>query len=229
MGATPEVARQLPSASLRTIRWSVLLPVGALGAAIVRSSTGDHGDPVAIGMPLATTLLGIWLCLLFEDPAHEVTGSLPTPLWVRRAVRAWIAVAVAACVWFAIAWIGPLTGPTAPMTAMAGAVAVVSMACAAMAGRLVTPGRSGVVAAVAMVWIVLVLPIALALVLDRPLSIDPSAPPLGSVATYWSTICGAAAVALVVAHRDPARPPLRALVRPSPARLADPAPSSSAR
>jgi hypothetical protein len=229
MGIRLQVAQQLPRTSLRTIRWSVLLPVGALGAAIVRSSTSEHGDPVAIGMPLATTLLGVWLCLLFEDPAHEVTGSLPTPVWVRRAVRGWIAIGATACIWFAIAWIEPLTGPTAPMATMAGAVVVVSMACAAMAGRLVTPGRSGVVAAVAMVWIVLVLPIALALTLDRPLSIDPSAPPLGSVATYWSSICGAAAVALVVAHRDPARPPLRALVRPSPARLADPAPSSSAR
>ena len=107
----------LPTA--RTIPWPALVVAVALAWAIVRLGIRDGLDPRVVALPVATTLLGAWLCLLFEDRAFELTRPSPTPLWLRRGVRVAIALPPVAAAWLAVTWIGPLTGPTAPMAEMA--------------------------------------------------------------------------------------------------------------
>lgn len=200
---------QLALPSARTIPWPALAVAAALAWAIVRLGVRDGLDPRLVALPVATTLLGAWLCLLFEDRAFELTRPSPTPLWLRRGVRVAIALPPVAAAWLAVTWIGPLTGPTAPMAEMAIATGVAALACAATATRAVSPERSGVPAAGALIGIVLLLPIALALVLDRPVGVDPAHPPLGTALTYWASVTVGSLVLLVAAHRDPARRPLR--------------------
>lgn len=193
----------------RTIRWIPLGVIVTLGAWVVRSGARDGADPATIALPIATTMLGLWLCLLFEDAAGEIVGPTPVSLWRRRAVRVAIATPAVAAAWFAFTWLGPLHGPTPPMTAMAVVVVVSSLACAAVATRFVSPARSGMVAAVGLIGTVLVQPILLALVFDRPILIDPARVPIGGPLTYWTGLLVGAGAVLVLAQRDPALPGFR--------------------
>lgn len=211
--------------SLRTIRWIPLGAIVALGGWVVWSGAREEGNPAAIALPIATTMLGLWLCLLFEDAASEIAAPSPVPLWLRRAIRITIAAPPVAAAWFAFTWLGPLHGPTPPMAAMVAAVIVVALACAAATTRFVSSTRSGPVAAVALIGVVLVLPILLARVFERPISIDPSRVVLGDPLTYWASTIAVAAAVLVLAHRDPAVRGFRASIRAPSRRPLPPVPA----
>ncbi|MEX1264815.1 MAG: hypothetical protein WEE66_12950 [Actinomycetota bacterium] len=211
--------------SLRTIRWIPLGAIVALGGWVVWSGAREEGNPAAIALPIATTMLGLWLCLLFEDAASEIAAPSPVPLWLRRAIRITIAAPPVAAAWFAFTWLGPLHGPTPPMAAMVAAVIVVALACAAATTRFVSSTRSGPVAAVALIGFVLVLPILLARVFERPISIDPSRVVLGDPLTYWASTIAVAAAVLVLAHRDPAVRGFRASIRAPSRRPLPPVPA----
>lgn len=203
-GVRAAVARLLVRPSARTARWPAFLVVVPLGAFVVRQGARDGGDPSTIALPIATTLLGAWLCLAFEDAAAQVTSPVPAPLALRRAVRASITVSAATLAWFAITFIGPLSGPTRPMTQMYGVVAIVALACAALAARAIASERSGIAAIFGLIGTIVALPIVLGLVFDRPVAIDPSRVPIGNSSSYWATMAVLAAVVLAFAHRDPA-------------------------
>jgi hypothetical protein len=190
--------RLLIRPSARTIRWTSFVVVAATGALIVWTGGRKEGNPATVALPVATTLLCVWLCFLFEDLAAETTAASATPLLFRRAVRAAIAVPSIASVWFAYTWIGPLAGPTADMTGAFGAGIALTLAAAAVAVRLVGPGRSGLEAAAAVVFVLLVMPVAI----GRPPSVDPGQPPFGDPLTYWSAIALASCAVLVFAHLD---------------------------
>ena len=213
------VARLLVWPSMRTERWPTFGLVTLLAAAVVREGGRDGGDPSTIALPVATTMLGAWLCFAFEDAAAQVTSPSPTPLTLRRAVRASIAVAAATLAWFAYTWIGPLDGPTWPMTAMFAGVALVALACAALTARVIPSERSGIAAVCGVVGATVALPFVLALALGRPIAIDPSRVPVGDPASYWAAVTAVAVVALVLAHRDPALPGPFAWLRSRPGRL----------
>jgi hypothetical protein len=154
-------------------------------------------DPATVALPIATTLLCVWLCFLFEDAAAETTDTTATPLALRRAVRAGIAAPALACVWFALTWIGPLDGPSAVMVGSFGAQLVLAMACAAVATLVFGRTRNGLQAGGAVTFVTIVLP----LWLGDPPSIDPSSPLVGSPLSYWSAIAIVSAVVLLWANR----------------------------
>ena len=193
-----EQGRLLLRPSARTIRWASFVVIAAIGALVVWSGAHKGGNPATVTLPVATTLLCVWLCFLFEDLAAETTASSATPLLFRRAVRAAIVVPPIAAVWFAYTWIGPLTGPTATMVGSFAAGITFTLAAAAVAVRSLGSGRSGLAAAVGVVFILLVLPAAF----GRPPSVDPALPPFGNPLTYWSTVALASAAVLALAHLD---------------------------
>ena len=193
-----EQGRLLLTPSARTIRWASFVVIAAIGALVVWSGTHKGANPATVALPVATTLLCVWLCFLFEDLAAETTSSSATPLLFRRAVRAAIAVPPIAAVWFAYTWIGPLTGPTATMVGSFAAEITLALAATAVAVRLVGSGGSGLAAGVGVVFILLVVPVAF----GRPPSVDPSLPPFGNPFTYWSTVALASAAVLALAHLD---------------------------
>ena len=198
------VAVSLLWPAVRTMRWVPLGVITALGVWVVRSGAREGGDPATIALPVATMMLGIWLCLLFEDPAADVTAPSPVPLWRRRAVRVTLAVPAYAATWFACTWVGALDGPTGPMAGMALGVGAVAIAAASVTTRVVAPSRSGPVAAVVLVGVIVAMPVVVALVLGRPASIDPALVPVGDPATYWSSTVAIALVVTLAANRDPA-------------------------
>jgi hypothetical protein len=212
-GLTGSVSRPLSRPAGRTIRWVPLGGIMAVGVWVIRSGARGGSDPATIALPIATTMLGVWLCFLFEDEAAEITGPSPVPLWRRRAVLAAIATPVVAGVWFGFTWVGPLHGPTPSMAVMAVAIDVVALASAAVATRLVSKARSGPAAAAGLIGAVLMVPILLGVVFERPIAIDPSQVPIGNPATYWMSVIGVATAVLVVAHRDPSLPSVRVSVR----------------
>jgi hypothetical protein len=57
------VAVSLLWPAVRTMRWVPLGVITALGAWVVRSGAREGGDPATIALPVATMMLGIWLCL----------------------------------------------------------------------------------------------------------------------------------------------------------------------
>ena len=181
--------------SARTIRWGSFPVIAGLAMLVVWSGQRKGGNPAAVALPVATALLCVWLCFLFDDPAAETTAGGPTPLLFRRAIRVAIAVPVVATVWFACTWIGPLEGPTAAMVGSFVAEAIVALAAAALVVRFVGAG-SGLLAAGAVVIVTLILPVAF----GRPPSVDPARPPWGEPASYWTVVAVLAVVVLVVAH-----------------------------
>lgn len=194
-----EQGRLLIRPSARTIRWASFAVIAALGALVVWTGGRKAGNPASVALPIATTLLCVWLCFLFEDLAAETTSASATPLRFRRAVRATIAVPATAAAWYGYTWIGPLSGPTAVMLGSFGAQIALTLAAAAAAARLTDPGRHGLVAGGAVVFVTLVLPVAV----GRPPSVDPAMPPFGSPATYWAAIAIVSVLVLVLAHLGP--------------------------
>lgn len=182
----------------RTIRWASFAAVGIMGALIVWSGGRKAGDPATVALPVATTLLCVWLGFLFEDLVAETTAVSATPLWFRRAIRAAIAVPAIGALWFAYTWIAPLDGPTAAMLGSFCAEIAITLAAAAVAVRTVGPPRSGLVAAAALVLVTLVLPVSL----GHPPSVDPSSPPFGEPLTYWTALTVASCAVLALVHLD---------------------------
>jgi hypothetical protein len=191
--------RSLVAPSARTIRWGAFPVLAGLAPLVVWSAARKGGDPTRIALPVATTLLCLWLCFLFDDPASETTGGGPTPLAFRRVIRVAIAVPAVAIAWFACTWIGPLAGPTEAMGASFAAEVMVALAAAPVVVRLVGNG-GGLLAAAVVVMIALILPVAV----GRPPSVDPASPPVGEPAAYWIAIALVALAVLAIAHRDPA-------------------------
>ncbi|MEX0754896.1 MAG: hypothetical protein WD556_07220 [Actinomycetota bacterium] len=68
-------------------------------------------------------------------------------------------------------------------------------------------------AATGMVLVLFGTPIALAVILDRPISIDPVRAPAGGTSAYWTGMLAVAALTLLFAHRDPSRRGVIASVR----------------
>jgi hypothetical protein len=193
-----EQGRLLLAPSARTIRWTSFVVIAATGALVVWAGGRKAGNPATVALPIATTLLCVWLCFLFEDLAAETTAGSATPLLFRRAVRAAIALPSIAAVWFAYTWIGPLAGPTAAMVGAFAAEIALTLAAAAVAVRFMGSGMSGLGAAAAVVFILLVLPPAI----GRPPSVDPAQPPFGDPFTYWSAVALASCAVLALAHLD---------------------------
>jgi hypothetical protein len=190
--------RLLIRPSARTIRWTSFTMIAATGGLVVWTAARDQGDPTPVALPIASALLCVWLCFLFEDLTAETTASSATPLLFRRALRAAIAVPAVATVWFAYAWIGPSAGPTSHVTKAFVASIALSLAAGATAVRLSDSGRGGFAAAAVVVFILLVLPVAI----GRPPSIDPARPPLGEPLAYWSAITIISCAVLALAHLD---------------------------
>jgi len=208
-GARETVAVNLLWPAVRTIRWVPLGVITALSVWVVHAGGRDGGDPATVELPVATTMLGIWLCLLFEDAAAAIVGPSPVPLWRRRAARVMVSVPAYTVIWFACTWVGPLHGPTGSMVGMAVGVGAVAIAAASASTRMVASTRSGPVAAVALVGAIVAVPVVIALVLVRTVVIDPAMVPVGGPFTYWSCLVAIAVAVTVVANRDPALPGLR--------------------
>ena len=198
LGLRRAQGRLLVRPSARTIRWASFAVIAAADALIVWTGTRKEGNPATVALPVATTLLCVWLCFLFEDLAAETTAASATPLLFRRAVRAAMAVPAVVAVWFASTWIGPLSGPTAAMAGAFGAGIALSLAAAAVVERLAGPGRSGMGAAGIVVFVLIVAPVAF----GRPPSVDPALPPLGDPITYWSAVAIASCAVLALVHLD---------------------------
>ena len=190
--------RLLITPSARTIRWASFTVIATTGGLVVWAGAREAGNPAPVALPVASALLCVWLCFLFEDLAAETTASAATPLLFRRALRAAIAVPAVAAVWFAYTWIGPPAGPTAHMVKAGVAGIALSLAAGAIAVCFADSGRGGLAAAGVVVFILLVLPVAI----GRPPSIDPAHPPVGDPLTYWSAITIGSCVVLAVAQLD---------------------------
>jgi hypothetical protein len=203
-GLRETIALSLLWPAVRTMRWVPLGVIAALGAWVVRSGAREQGDPAATALPVATIMLGVWLCLLFEDAAADITGPSPVPLWRRRAVKVAVAVPVFAASWFALTWVGPLHGPTWAMTGMAVGVGAVAVAAASVTTRVVVSARSGPVAAVVLVGVIVAMPVVIAIALGRPATIDPDRVPVGDPRSYWTSVIVLALVVSLPANRDPA-------------------------
>ena len=199
--------------SARTMPWLPFVAIVSLAVAVVHEGVRDGRDPGAVALPMATTMLGVWLCLTFDDQAAELVSPAPSPIWVRRAVRTSISVPAAAAAWLGFTFIGPLQGPTGPMAAMFAAVSLLALAFAAIARRALSTDRAGIAAAFGLVGVTIALPFVLGLALERPIAIDPARVVLGKPASYWSAAIGIAIMLLGLAHRDPAMPGFLARLR----------------
>lgn len=212
-GTRRVVGGLLLAPSTRTMRWLPLAVIVSLGVAVVRQGARDGGDPAAVALPIATTMLGVWLCLTFDDEAAEIAAPAPSPLWLRHAARASVSLPAATAVWLGLSFIGPLHGPTGPSAGMLAAVSMLGLAFAAVASRSLRTDRAGIAAAFGLVGVTIALPFVLGLALERPIAIDPSRVVLGRPASYWSAATGIAIVLLGLAHRDPAMPGFLARLR----------------
>ncbi|HEY6567939.1 MAG TPA: hypothetical protein VI341_10525 [Actinomycetota bacterium] len=173
--------------------------VSGAGALIVWAGAREEGDPTPVALPIATALLCVWLCFLFEDLAAETVGASPTPLAFRRALRVAVAVPATVLMWLAFTWLGTSARPTVQMVGSMLAGIALSLAAGAVTVPLTDSNRGGYAAIAIVVFVLLVLPVAI----GRPPSIDPATPPLGDPFTYWAAITSCSCVVLALAHMPP--------------------------
>jgi hypothetical protein len=191
--------RQLWRTELRLQPRTLLVTTLVLGAAWAVGSRLDTAFERSL-LAVATTIA---LSTVLDDVAAAMTAASPTPLVVRRSVRAVVAVAVLAVPWAVIGLaVGPLRGPfadTAPWWADAlvwAAMAASQLALAAVrGGGRSGPGSTGPGVILALAWIALT---------GAP-RIHERLEPVSDHVVPWVVVLAAGVAVFLAASSDPCR------------------------
>jgi hypothetical protein len=193
------------------MRWGPFAAAAGLGLAVVavpavlsvRVTTG----PLITLLRVAAACGALGVAFLLDDPSTRTIPTVPTSRLVRHAVRAAIALPVAAT-WWAATLVVSTTGvkapvahalPRAALTVEAAALVAIAFVLAASGLRVNTDGTAGPLAAPALlvllagVWF---LPYKVALVLA------PTDPHWSAAHRRWAALLAVAVIGFVWASRD---------------------------
>jgi hypothetical protein len=200
----------------RAMNWSPLAVAMGLGLAIVLVprilSDRLAAAQLTTLLRLAAACGALGVAFLLDDPATRSISTVPTSRLIRHAVRAGIAVPVAAAGWaaaLAVSTLGAHAGMTAAvprgaLTLEAAALAAVALGLAAGGSRLSTDGSAGTLAAPALLillGIVWFMPHRVALILA------PTDPLWTSAHRRWAALLLAAVTVFICASRESSPPP----------------------
>lgn len=223
---------ELVRPTARTIRWAPLVAAVLVAFIQVFVQTRDVCLPAGacvgtearvLALRIATIFLALGAAFVLDDPTEETTGHLPTPRWLRRAVRVGLVAPVVGLTWALLvsvamrSAVAPDPFPTAALTLELATLVIAALALSAASARFVPEGMGGVAAGPILLGLVAAghyLPTRLAVFL-----LGPQAPRWHAAHDIWRVLLFIAIAALLFVSRDPWRRPLRSFggsVRPRP-------------
>jgi fluoroquinolone transport system permease protein len=231
-GGRLEQIGELVRPTARTIRWSPLL--GAIVVAFIQVfvQTRETCPPTnacvgpearVLALRIAAIFLALGTAFVLDDPTEETTGHLPTPRWLRRAVRVGLVAPVVALTWALLLPLAMRSSvdtnpfPTAAVTLELATLVIAALALSVASARFVPEGMGGIAAGPILLGLIAAahyLPERLAVFL-----LDPQTPRWHSAHDVWRVLLLIAVAALALVSRDPWRRPLRSFggsVRPRP-------------
>jgi hypothetical protein len=231
-GGRLEQIGELVRPTARIIRWSPLL--GAIGVAFIQVfvQTRDVCPPTTpcvgpearvLALRIAALFIALGAAFVLDDPTEETTGHLPTPRWLRRAVRVGLVAPVVALTWALLIPLAMRSSvatdpfPSGALTVELATLVIGVLAISAASARFVPEGMGGIAAGPILLGLVAAahyLPERLAVFL-----LDPQAPRWHAAHDVWRVLLLIAIAALLFVSRDPWRRPLRSFggsVRPRP-------------
>ncbi|TMK86725.1 MAG: hypothetical protein E6G44_02335 [Actinobacteria bacterium] len=221
-GARVEHVGELLRPTIRAMRWTPPLTAACLAFVQVFVQTRDVCPPSApcvgpevrvLALRIAAILLALGTSFILDDPTEDTTAHLPTPLWLRRAVRVGLAAPLLAVTWALLvplamrSSVDPRPFPTGALTLELAALTIWALAVSASSARFVPEGMGGVAAGPILLGLV-----AAANYLPRRMALfvlDPQDPRWQGAHDLWRLVLFAAIATLLVASRDPGRASLR--------------------
>jgi len=217
-GRRLEQVGELLRPTARVIRWSPLLVACGLAFIQVFVQTRDVCPPSnpcigqearVLALRIAAILIALGAAFALDDPTEETTGHLPTPRWLRRAVRVGLVAPVVILTWALLislalrSSIDPDPFPTGALTLELATLVSASLAISAASARFVPEAMGGVAAGPLLLGLVggaYFLPSKAALFL-----LDPHAERWRAAHDVWRVLLLIAVAALAFVSRDPWR------------------------
>jgi hypothetical protein len=198
----------LTPATLRAGQWLPVLPAGALALLAVELAAGTPQAGL-VALRSAAVALALGAAFLLDDPAAELLGCSPTPLWSRRLPRIGVPLPLLGLLWAAVLGRSGLAAiPVGDLTLELAGMLTVTLALAACAGRYTGDGMGGRAGGPGLLVLV---PLAWQARMWAGLPGDP----LWTLAhRRWLAAQVASAALLLWASLDPGRWPLRARLQP---------------
>ena len=208
----PSTARVLAQLIRPVLR---ALPVRALGAtaavalliAALPRLLSDEPDQwsALIALRAAALTFALGLAFVLDDPARDLTSSVPTRRILRTALRVALVAPFAAAWWTAAVLLVPskIRPPVGDMTLEAAAAAVLSLAAAAAALRFTAEPEPGQRVAAGFLVIALVSPLALPN--DWGMYVSPTEKPWGVGHDHWAMVLVGAGLVWAACGPEPVR------------------------
>ena len=130
----------------RAIRWHPLLAGSAVGFGLLflarHAPTGSPGRITQVRIAAGALCLGA--AFILDDTASDTVASSPTSRLYRRAHRIVLALSVIGALWTLLLWFGNAPASPVGLTVELAAMLAVTLAAAAIAGRVVREDLGGV-------------------------------------------------------------------------------------
>jgi hypothetical protein len=208
--------------------------LGAIGVAFIQVfvQTRDVCPPTnpclgpegrVLALRIASIFLALGASFILDDPTEETTGHLPTPRWLRRAVRVGLVAPPVALTWALLiplamrSSVDPDPFPTSALTLELATLVIAGLAISVASARFVPEGVGGVAAGPILLGLVAAahyLPERLAVFL-----LDAQAPRWHAAHDVWRVLLLITIAALLFVSRDQWRRSLRSIggsARPRP-------------
>jgi hypothetical protein len=198
----------LAPATLRAGQWLPVLPAGALALLAIQLAGGTPQAGL-LALRSAAVALALGAAFILDDPAAELLGGSPTPLWVRRIPRIGVVLPLLGLLWAAVLGRSRFAAiPVGDLTLELAGMLTVTLALAACAGRYTGDGMGGRAGGPGLLVLV---PLAWQARMWAGMPGDP----LWTLAhRRWLAAQAASAALLLWASLDPGRWPLRARRQP---------------
>ena len=157
-------ARQIPAvmtALMRAVRWAPIVLSTGIGIVVVTfMKQSSEGYDMLTATRLSIVFIAAGAAMILDDPAATLTAASPSPLSFRRETRLAFGGGVIACMWvIAVAfisgapralWGGTIDGapfPVVRFTVELGALVLLTLTTATVAGRMIGEDRGGLAGA----------------------------------------------------------------------------------
>jgi hypothetical protein len=225
-----DLVRALLGPTARSMPWVPLAAAAVVAPLITHFMAGGsmHGLSDRLNaLRIAGTAMAVAIGFILDDPAREGTQHQPVPVLLRRALRAVLALPIAALIWSLCLWLAFRTWPPAseglgsvelagdlPLAALTlefAGIAAVALALSAASTPFVPEAMGGVAAGPILILLVLIGAVLSTVV---PLFAgDPTEPSWQAAQKAWWVILATGLGAFALLSRDPGRWRLVARVR----------------
>jgi hypothetical protein len=197
----------LATLSVRTIPWVPLLVAVVLGSIALAVASRAPQPPPDGNLAVVGALLATWFASLLGDRSAAVADATPPHLFVRRAIRLAVCLPILLTLWAGALAVSSGGAHAPTLSFLFTAQLLVALGAAAVALRVVDPGREVLWAAGGLMMVFIALPFGLGF----DVSPIPATDGWWLHSGRWLTLGGSAAFVFVLASLDPAGRGLRGI------------------